>query len=108
MDKTEIQTMIDESVTKAFSPVLKAIEDIKKAASAATPIADPPPVPASEPAPAPGPADESVTKEEVAQMVGDEVAKAIAPLLKSAGLPSNLNDEKPVEKAGQHFLAGIL
>ena len=41
------------------------------------------------------------------------VAKAVAPVRKAAGLPTNLNDdgdpeEDPVQKSEPHYLAGIL
>lgn len=47
-----------------------------------------------------------------AENVADVVAKAVAPVRKAAGLPTNLNDdgdpEDPVEKSEPHYLAGIL
>ena len=51
-------------------------------------------------------------KRQVADVVAKAVAKAVAPVRKAAGLPTNLNDdgdpEDPVEKSEPHYLAGIL
>lgn len=52
--------------------------------------------------------DKPVTKATLEEVVGDTVAKALEPLLKARGVASNLNDTKPVEKSGPHYLAGIL
>ncbi|MCM1530113.1 MAG: XkdF-like putative serine protease domain-containing protein [Alistipes sp.] len=55
------------------------------------------------------PKPETVTAEQVEKMIGDAVAKAIEPIRKQTGLPTNLNDDKTVEKqAEQHYLHGIL
>jgi hypothetical protein len=55
------------------------------------------------------PAEDALTPESVQTMIADAVAKAVEPILKSRGIPSNLNDGKPVEKAAEeHFLKGIL
>lgn len=55
------------------------------------------------------PQQESVTAEQVQEMITAAVAKAVDPVLKSKGLPSNLNGSG-VEKSagGQHYLHGIL
>lgn len=55
------------------------------------------------------PQQESVTAEQVQEMITAAVAKAVDPVLKSKGLPSNLNGSS-VEKSagGQHYLHGIL
>ena len=57
-------------------------------------------------------APELLTAENVADVVAKAVAKAVAPVRKAAGLPTNLNDdgdpEDPVEKSEPHYLAGIL
>lgn len=51
---------------------------------------------------------EPVTPEQVQEMITDAVAKAMDPVLKSRGLPSNLNSSGSVEKSEQHYLHGIL
>lgn len=104
LNKTELQAMIDESVTKALAPLLKGLEG-----AAETPEGtqdNPSPVTVSKSA------EEPLTKEAVQQIVEDTVAagisKALEPFLKARGVASNLNSEKPVEKSEGHFLAGIL
>lgn len=57
------------------------------------------------------PQEENLTAEQVQDMVTSAVNKAVAPILRSAGVPSNLNDEHEIEKnAGckQHYMHGIL
>lgn len=54
------------------------------------------------------PAEEPVTKATLEEVVSETVNKALEPLLKARGLSTNLNDTKPVEKAGPHYLTGIL
>lgn len=52
--------------------------------------------------------EEKITEEQIQKMISSAVAKAVEPILKSRGLPSNLNEsevEKPVKK---HYLQGIL
>lgn len=51
---------------------------------------------------------EPVTKTTLEEVVSETVNKALEPLLKARGLSTNLNDTKPVEKAGSHYLTGIL
>lgn len=58
---------------------------------------------------APEPAEEEpVTKATIEEIVEATVTKALEPLLKARGLASNLNDQKPIENAGEHYLHGIL
>lgn len=54
--------------------------------------------------------EETVTAEQVQEMITAAVAKAVEPVLKSKGLPSNLNGSGSVEKSagGEHYLHGIL
>lgn len=54
--------------------------------------------------------EEHVTAEQVQEMITAAVAKAVDPVLKSKGLPSNLNDSGNVEKSAgdTHYLYGIL
>lgn len=54
--------------------------------------------------------EEHVTAEQVQEMITAAVAKAVDPVLKSKGLPSNLNGSGNVEKSAgdTHYLHGIL
>lgn len=53
--------------------------------------------------------EEHVTAEQVQDMITAAVEKAVAPVLKSKGLPSNLNDSSIEKSAGEeHYLHGIL
>lgn len=53
--------------------------------------------------------EESITVEQVQDMISAAVEKAISPVLKSKGLPSNLNDSSVEKSASQeHYLHGIL
>lgn len=54
------------------------------------------------------PQQESVTAEQVAEMVTKAVEKAVAPVLRSKGVPNNLNDSSVEKDAGEHYLHGIL
>ncbi|MEG1564837.1 MAG: XkdF-like putative serine protease domain-containing protein [Bacteroides sp.] len=124
MNELETKTLIVETVRKA-------LEGAGVVAKAATPEATPAAEPVAQAAPAtdmdaavekavrkclegcgllepePEP-DKPVTKADIENVVADTVAKAIEPLLKSRGLATNLNAEQPVEKAGGHYLHGIL
>lgn len=53
--------------------------------------------------------EEHVTADQVQEMITAAVAKAVDPVLKSRGLPSNLNDSSVIKGAGEeHYLHGIL
>lgn len=56
------------------------------------------------------PQEEHITAEKVQEMITAAVEKAINPVLKSKGLPSNLNGDGSVEKSAgeEHYLHGIL
>lgn len=56
------------------------------------------------------PQEEHITAEQVQGMITTAVEKAINPVLKSKGLPSNLNGDGSVEKSAgeEHYLHGIL
>lgn len=55
------------------------------------------------------PQEEHVTAEQVEDMITKAVAKAVEPVLKSKGLPSNLNGNGVEKSAGEeHYLHGIL
>lgn len=52
--------------------------------------------------------EEHITAEQAQDMITKAVAAAVDPILKSKGLPSNLNGTGVVEKAEEHYLHGIL
>ncbi len=53
--------------------------------------------------------EEQVTAEQIQDMISAAVEKAVSPVLKSKGLPSNLNDSGVEKAAGEeHYLHGIL
>lgn len=55
------------------------------------------------------PQEEHITAEQVEEMITAAVAKAVEPVLKSKGLPSNLNGSGVEKAAGEeHYLHGIL
>lgn len=54
------------------------------------------------------PPEERITAEQAQDMITKAVAAAVDPILKSQGLPSNLNGTGAVEKAEEHYLHGIL
>lgn len=55
------------------------------------------------------PQEEHVTAEQVEEMITKAVSKAVEPVLKSKGLPSNLNGNSVEKSAGEeHYLHGIL
>lgn len=53
--------------------------------------------------------EEHVTADQIQDMITAAVAKAVDPVLKSRGLPTNLNDSTVTKDAGkEHYLHGIL
>ncbi len=52
--------------------------------------------------------EEHVTADQVQEMIATAVAKAVDPVLKSRGLPSNLNDSVEKSAGEEHYLHGIL
>ncbi len=52
--------------------------------------------------------EEQPTEEQIQKMVVSAVSKAVEPILKSRGLPSNLNDSGVRKAAKAHYLQGIL
>lgn len=54
------------------------------------------------------PQQEHVTAEQVEDMITKAVESAVAPLLKSKGLPSNLGSNVEKSAGEQHYLHGIL
>lgn len=122
--KTEVETIVAAAIAKALNPAGTAapaeVAPVEKAAEA----------PATTPAAAPDAvtpeaiekmvgdaiakampqAEPSVSTAEVEQIVSQAVAKAMEPILKSRGLPTNMNgNPAPVEKTAEpHYLHGIL
>ncbi len=54
------------------------------------------------------PKEEPVTAEQVQELIDSAVSKAVEPILKSKGLPSNLNGQEPAAPEKVHYLHGIL
>ena len=110
---TEIDA-IAQAVAKALNPAPAAAPEAPAAPAAETPItaeaiekmvaaAVQKAMPAAEAAP------EAPATPDIQTMIDQAVAKAMEPILKSRGLPTNLNgNPAPVEKAEQHYLHGIL
>lgn len=128
MTNTEITALVEETVKKSLEAAGVVAKDADPAPAA--PAAEPAQQ-AAEPESTPDieatvekavqkalvacglideePAEEQpVTKATLEEVVSETVNKALEPLLKARGIASNLNDTKPVEKSGPHYLAGIL
>jgi len=105
VNKEEIQALIDEAIKKAATPTEPPADEPAAPAPALTEeslqkMIDEAVLKATAP-----PSDEPLTAEKVQEMVN----KALEPVLKSRGLPSNLGGADTIEKSGDsHFLAGIL
>jgi len=113
MTKSEVKSVIKESVSealkKAFEPENEKIpenpekegeitvnkEELKKMIDEAV-------------AAAMKPKEEPSTGEQIQKMVFSAVQKAVEPILKSKGLPSNLNGSEVEKAAEAHYLKGIL
>lgn len=54
------------------------------------------------------PKQEMITAAQVQDIVTAAVAKAVEPILKSRGLPTNLGGNSTIEKSEEHYLHGIL
>lgn len=118
--KHEVQQIVDAAITKALGAAQEqAAQEITPAAvektagegtapdTAITPEAIEKMV-ASAIEKAMQPKQETFTMEQLPDMIEAAVAKAVEPVLKSRGLPSNLGSE-PVEKQQeQHYLHGII
>lgn len=122
--KQEVQQIVDAAITKALGAaqeqaapettpatapetVVKAAGEGTTPATAITPEAIEKMV-ASAIEKAMQPKQETFTMEQLPDMIEAAVAKAVEPVLKSRGLPSNLGSE-PVEKQQeQHYLHGII
>lgn len=130
--KTEVESIVQAAISKALNPTpaapaAPAAEPVEKAVET-TPAAAPAAAPAAPAAEAPitkesieqmvtaaiqkampAPAEAPATAVDVLNIVEQAVAKALEPVLKSRGLPTNLNGEPaPVEKSNVHYLHGIL
>lgn len=57
---------------------------------------------------APEPEEKHMTADDIEKMISAAVEKAIEPVLKSRGVPSNLNNSGGVSKSQEHYLHGIL
>lgn len=127
VNKEDVQKIVDEAIAKALSPQGKTTPQNGPQAAPAPAAGvskeeggQEPAVPAITPETiakmvseaiekAAAPKQEPVTVEQVQEMITASVAKAIDPLLKSKGLPSNLGTGTgTVEKQKEHFLHGIL
>lgn len=110
---------IAEAVVKAMNPATAAPAPAAPAAAPAAPEGQEITMAAIEkmvsaaiekamPAPAAAPAAPAETPD-IQTMIEQAVAKAMEPVLKSRGLPTNLNgNPAPVEKSETHYLHGIL
>lgn len=122
MDKTELTAIVEEAVKKS----LESTGTVTKEAATA-------PAPAEQPSAEAGvdieatvekavqkalvscglmeeePDEEQpVTKATLEEVVSQTVNKALEPLLKARGIANNLNDTKPIEKSGEHYLHDFL
>ncbi len=106
MTKQEVSQIVEEAVTKAMAAhgaVAKAEtgaaeiteEAVKKMVETAVAKAFEPP-------------KEAVAAEQIGEMITAAVAKAVEPVLKSRGLPSNLNGSEIEKSAETHYLYGIV
>lgn len=127
MTNAELEALVEKSVQKALAKAKEEAEAERE------PVDEPAPAPKPQPEEEPEeklteekvkdmikeaiqsakeseePKKAPVTKEDVSAMVTEAVEKAVEPVLKSRGLSSNLNGERPIEKRdNQHYLAGIL
>ena len=105
--KQEVQQIVDAAITKALGAAQEQAAPETTPATAITPEAIEKMV-ASAIEKAMQPKQETFTMEQLPDMIEAAVAKAVEPVLKSRGLPSNLGSE-PVEKQQeQHYLHGII
>lgn len=110
MKKSEVQALVEESISKAMSPINAQLEAIAKDAEGSTGTEGGEITPA--------PADGEASAEDVSAAVADAVAKALEPInaqldviRKSRALPSNLNDAPPTDvhkSEEEHYLHGII
>ena len=109
MTTDEIKAVVAEEVKKAMEPVVKQLETL-------APEADGGEGDGSGTDAAADAAAGDMQAESVAKMVGEEIQKAMEPVMKALGpvmrsraLPGNLNDAAgAVVKQEQHYLHGII
>lgn len=104
--KSEVEQIVSDAIAKALS---NDIEAPNKPAPAAEITQDTVEKMVEDAiAKALKPENEPMTVESVQKMIDEQVAKAIEPVLKSRGLPTNLNGGSEVQKSDEHYLHGIL
>lgn len=106
MTKQEVSQTVEEAITKAMA----AHGAAAKAETGAAEITEEAVEKMVETAVAKAlePPKEAVTAEQVGEMITAAVAKAVDPILKSKGLPSNLNENEIEKSAEVHYLHGII
>ncbi len=109
--KQEVSQIVEEAITKAMgNPQQESAGEVEKAAAEITPETVEKMVEAAiAKAMQPQQEEPPVTAEQVQEMIMKAVEKAVDPVLKSRGVPSNLNSSNVEKSAGeQHYLHGIL
>ena len=110
MTTNEVKAVVAEEVKKAMEPVVKQLEAMAPAA-AGEGGGD-----TGDPAAESGVSAGELSADAIAKMVGNEIQKAMEPVMKALGpvmksraLPGNLNDAAgTVEKQEEHYLHGIV
>jgi len=113
--KQEIGAIVAESIQKALEAKengeklskQEASGDVKKAEGNITPE-DINAMVETAVAKALQPKQETVTAEQVQEMISKAVSEAVEPILKSRGLPNNLNGSGAIEKSEDHYMCGLL
>lgn len=110
MKKSEVQALVEESISKAMGPINEQLKAIVKGDGAGDGTDGGESTPA--------PADKEASAEDVSTIIENTVAKALEPITeqlavirKSRAIPSNLNDVPPadVQKSQEeHYLHGII
>ncbi len=109
--KQEVSQIVEEAITKAMgNHQQESAGEVEKAAAEITPETVEKMVEAAiAKAMQPQQEEPPVTAEQVQEMIMKAVEKAVDPVLKSRGVPSNLNSSNVEKSAGeQHYLHGIL
>ena len=102
--KQEVEQVVEAAITKALGAAQGQVQNVETTPEAIEKMV------ASAIEKAMQPKQETVTAEQVAGMIEAAVAKAVEPVLKSRGLPSNLGGDGTVEKSAEepHYLHGLL
>ena len=114
MTNNEVKAVVAEEVKKAMEPVVKQLEAMAPAAAGeggGEGGGD-----TGDPAAESGVSAGELSADAIAKMVGNEIQKAMEPVMKALGpvmksraLPGNLNDAAgTVEKQEEHYLHGIV